>query len=528
MFYYKKKNDKKRRILAGAVAVIIVVAMVASMVVSAFAEEATSTQSKSYSLSVNKKATGVFGRGVSYEGISLEGKTYDEAAAEINDYVNARLTRYMQWDVLGYKYDYDGTSFSTTWTNPDVMDQLQGLTLEGNLVEQYKKQKDLDQNPVDLDLQFSVDEDAIRSAVANYTAYYYQEPKNATVTRENGQFVVTEGVTGIAFDSDAIANELIAKIEDFSNADSIAYSFPFTETAPTYTSASFNFSSTPMGSYTTHRLGDAARTQNIRVSAENMNGTIVYPGETASALTMYHDVTLDNGYVVGQGYENGKVVDSVGGGICQTTTTLYNAVILAELTVGTRRSHSMIISYVPPALDATVDYPSRSDFTFVNSTNYPIYIESYISTSDDSVTVNIWGVDERPANRQVYYTSEITSDGFSWSSPLYEEIVDDTVCTAGNVNVAYKQKTTVDPHPGFTATSYKHVVVNGVEESVTPLNVGIVYRAAPGTIYHASDCTIQATPYPTSSSYASFPNLGIAFRIDTYTLSGETWPYYPQ
>lgn len=525
MFYYKNKNDKKKRIFAGAVAVIIVLAMVASMIVSAFADETAPVQAKSYDLTLNKKTTGVFGRGVSYEGISLEGKTYDEAIAEINEYVDDRLTRYMQWDVLGYKYDYDGTTFSTTWTNQDVVDQLQDLTLQGNLVEQYKKQKDLDANPVNLDLQFAVDENAVRSTVAEYTEHFYQEPQNATVKRENGQFVVTEGVTGISFDTDAIANELLAQIEDFSTADDIQYTFPFTQTDPQYTSASFNFSPTPMGSYTTHRLGDAARTKNIQLSADNMNGTIVYPGEKASALTMYEDVTLDNGYVVGQGYENGKVVDSVGGGICQTTTTLYNAVILAELTVVDRRSHSMIISYVPPALDATVDYPSRSDFTFINSTNYPIYIESYISTSDDTVTVNIWGVDERPSNRQVYYTSEWGE--LTWYSPLYEEIVSDTECTYGNVNVAYKQKTTVDPHPGFTATSYKHVVVDGVETEVTPLNVGIVYKSAPGTIYRASDCTISATPYETTSSYASFPNLGVAFRIDTYTLSGEQWPYYP-
>ena len=89
-----------------------------SMVVSAFAEETQGqVQAKSYDLTFNKKTTGVFGRGVSYEGISLEGKTYDEAVSEINEYANDRLTRYMQWDVLGYKYDYDGSSFSTTWTN---------------------------------------------------------------------------------------------------------------------------------------------------------------------------------------------------------------------------------------------------------------------------------------------------------------------------------------------------------------------------------------------------------------------------
>ena len=147
MFYYKNKNDKKKRILAGAVAVIIVLAMIASMVVSAFAEETQGqVQAKSYDLTFNKKTTGVFGRGVSYEGISLEGKTYDEAVSEINEYANDRLTRYMQWDVLGYKYDYDGSSFSTTWANPDVVSQLSNMTLEGNLVEQYKKQKRNNQN----------------------------------------------------------------------------------------------------------------------------------------------------------------------------------------------------------------------------------------------------------------------------------------------------------------------------------------------------------------------------------------------
>lgn len=525
MFYYKNKNDKKKRVFAGAVAVIIVLAMVASMVVSAFADETAPVQAKSYDLTLNKKTTGIFGRGVSYEGISLEGKTYDEAVAEINEYVNARLKRYMQWDVLGYKYEYDGEYFSTTWTNPDVVDQLQNITLKGNLIEQYKTQKDLDQSPVDLDLQFSVNEDTVRSTVAEYTSHFYQEPRNATVTRENGQFIVTEGVTGVSFDTDAIANELLAEIEDFSTADSIQYSFPFTETAPAYDSSSFNFSATPLGSYTTNRLGDGARTNNITVSADNMNGSIVYPGETASTLKMFHDVTAENNYQMGIGYENGKSVPSMGGGICQTTTTLYNAVIRAELTVVSRKSHSMLVSYVEPALDATVDYPSGLDFTFTNSLNYPIYIESYVS--GDSVTVNIWGVEERPANRTIAFSSQITSD-LTWPEPLYNQIVSDTECTVGNVNVAYKQKTTIDPHPGFSAQSYKHVYIDGVEQSVEPLN-SAVYGASSGTLYHASDCTVQASvnSVPIGSSWATLPNIGIAFTINTYTLSGEAWPYYP-
>ena len=68
-------------------------------------------------------------------------------------------------------------------------------------------------------------------------------------------------MTGVSFDTDAITAELLAKIEDFSTADSIQYSFPFTETPPTYDSSYFNFSPTPLGSYTTTRLGDAPKNQ---------------------------------------------------------------------------------------------------------------------------------------------------------------------------------------------------------------------------------------------------------------------------
>ena len=71
-------------------------------------------------------------------------------------------------------------------------------------------------------------------------------------------------------------------------------------------------------------------------------------------------------------------------------------------------------------------------------------------------------------------------------------------------------------------------MVDGVEQSVEPLNMGIVYGAASGTLYRASDCTVQTAPYPSTSPSASLPNLKIAFQIDVYTLSGELWPYYPE
>ena len=280
-----------------------------------------------------------------------------------------------------------------------------------------------------------------------------------------------------------------------------------------------------LGEAKTHVSGSAGRIGNVKLSAQIINGLVLNSGETFSYNDTLGERTAEKGYKPAPAYVKGETVDEVGGGICQTTTTLYNAVIRAELTVVSRKSHSMIVSYVEPALDATVDYKSGLDFTFTNTLNYPIYIESYVD--GDSVTVNIWGVEERAANRTIAFTSTRTTD-FVWKDPLYVQRVDDVNCKVRNINVVYKQKTLTDPHPGFTAQSYKHVYIDGVEQSVELLNTS-VYGPASGELIHASDCTIQARPneVPTGSSWATLPNIGIAFTIDTYTLSGEQWPYYP-
>ena len=103
-----------------------------------------------------------------------------------------------------------------------------------------------------------------------------------------------------------------------------------------------------------------------------MNGRIFYPGETISALDLYGAVTTENGYAEAPGYNQGRVEMVVGGGVCQVTTTLYNAVLRAELDVSYRKNHSMMVNYVYPGMDAMVAPQDNSDFKFVNSSNHPI------------------------------------------------------------------------------------------------------------------------------------------------------------
>ena len=138
-----------------------------------------------------------------------------------------------------------------------------------------------------------------------------------------------------------------------------------------------------------------------------INGTVLYPGEEFSVGQTIGPLTAAGGYELAGAYENGQTVQSYGGGVCQVSTTLYNAVLKAELEVTQRSNHSMIVTYVKPSMDAAIagDY---KDLKFVNNLDAPIYIEGYTVGKD--IYFNIYGQETRPSNRKVTYESEVVSE----------------------------------------------------------------------------------------------------------------------
>ena len=156
-------------------------------------------------------------------------------------------------------------------------------------------------------------------------------------------------------------------------------------------------------------------------------------------------------------YVSGKVVDSLGGGICQVSTTLYNAVLKAELDVTERYNHSMIVSYVDPSADAAIAESSGKDFKFVNNQEYPIYIEGV--TQDKKITFTIYGKETRSENRVVTYESEVL------------EVINppaDIIYTDSSQPIGYI--VTDSAHIGYKARLWKVVTEDGVEVSRTQVN----------------------------------------------------------
>ena len=214
----------------------------------------------------------------------------------------------------------------------------------------------------------------------------YTEAKSAEMDPETLE--VTDHVVGLDFDP-AQAEQIFAGI-----GEGETLKIPLTVTQPEVTRLDLEASlfKDLLGEGTTRVRGSSNRKYNVKLSAEACNNIILLPGEVFS----YNDTTgsrsVDKGYLNAPVYKAGESVDDIGGGICQTSSTIYYAVLHTNLEVVERHCHQFNTGYVDLGMDATVYYGSL-DFRFKNSTKYPVKIvtESYDSNGARYLTVKIYG-----------------------------------------------------------------------------------------------------------------------------------------
>ena len=225
-------------------------------------------------------------------------------------------------------------------------------------------------NPVEIAVKTqepnSIDIDKIHSEI-------YKEPVDAYYTQN--PFMVYPSENGVDFNISI--DEAKAMIQEQKEE----YVIPLKYSSPKVTTNMIGTEAFPdlLSSYSTnYSTRDTDRTTNLRLAANKINGTVVMPGETFSYNKVVGERTIAAGYKEAPIYVSGKVVDGLGGGICQITSTLYNAVVYANLEIVERSNHQFIPSYVTASRDATVVYGSI-DFKFKNNRDYPIKIVCSVS-----------------------------------------------------------------------------------------------------------------------------------------------------
>ncbi len=202
----------------------------------------------------------------------------------------------------------------------------------------------------------------------------YKEPKDAYYTQD--PFTVYPSENGLDF---KVSIEEANNILGDQTADE--YTIPLKVLYPNVTTNMIGSEAFPdlLSSFSTkYSVRATARTTNLKLAASKINGTVLMPGETFSYNKVVGARTIAAGYKEAPIYVSGEVVDGLGGGICQITSTLYNAVVYANLDIVERTNHQFVPSYVTASRDATVVYGSL-DFKFKNNRNYPIKINCSVS-----------------------------------------------------------------------------------------------------------------------------------------------------
>ena len=341
--------------------------------------------------------------------------------------------------------------------NPEIVEEALHLGKTGNLIARYKDKKDLEHEPKRYTLRYQADENKIETLLGTNKENLNQEAVNSTLKRENNAFTIIEGKNGIEVDVAESVKKIQSYLEEEWEGGSTSIELATKVTEPEGSKEQLSKVKDVLGSFhTDFSSSSAGRYKNVENGANKINGSVVYPGEQFSVYETVSPFDAENGYELAGSYENGTTVQSYGGGICQVSTTLYTAVILAELQVDERFNHSMIVNYVKPSMDAAIAGTSK-DLKFTNNTDAPIYIEGY--TSGGQIYFNIYGEETRPSNRVVTFESETTSQ----TNPGVSLRAD------GGHGIGYFA-TVQSPHTGYTAKLWKVVTVDGKEESRTEFN----------------------------------------------------------
>lgn len=336
----------------------------------------------------------------------------------------------------------------------ELLETIMNYGKEGNLLSRYRELNKLEKTPVVYMIDYEIDSTLISEFVNTTYAEMIVSAVDASLEYTNGSLVVTGGTDGEKIDIDDAILQIEAFMSDDWNGESGQIDLVTMVVEPDIAAESLENVTDVLGTYETYCAENGNRWNNVARATELISGTILEPGEEFSVAAAIQPITEDNGYASAGAYQDGEVVSSIGGGVCQASSTLYNAVLYAELDITQRNGHSMLVSYVDPARDAAIagDY---KDLKFLNDTDSNIYI--YGELSGTTLTFTIFGEETRDENRTISFTSVETQDN-GYGDAEYTENSELSLGTINKTSSGYR---------GVVAELWKKIYIDGeLEEEV--------------------------------------------------------------
>ena len=386
--------------------------------------------------------------GVTIENIDMGGKTKEEAIELLNEKFSNQIGNRTITVKAGDKtYTIDYKDLDVKFNIEEVVDKAFAYKREFGVMDKYKYLKE----PLthSMEIEFTYNGDMINEVVSTMESEINVDKKNATISKNGSGFTVTDHVVGKKLNVQALIEEINSKVASTKEGN-IEVSAIIDEEIPSRTKEALQTVTSKISSSTTYYdSSEANRNTNIYLGAKNINGTLLMPGESFSFNTLIGDTTPDKGYKPGGVYIGNKVEVGYGGGICQVSSTLHNAVVKSGIIPDQRLNHSMPVGYMDLGMDATIAY-GYIDYVFTNPFKFPIYIEGF--TSGNGVTFNIYS-DPSVIEGKTY---KFVSDVYSTTQPK-TEYVDEPTWEVGREEIEQQ------PSTGYKVKVHRITYTNGVE-----------------------------------------------------------------
>lgn len=434
----KKKRKNKRRLIL-LVSVVIVLSIAASV-----------GGRIAYVYENSKKFSNLILPGVKIENIHLSGKNRDEAKEILKaKFENEVLKKKINISANNKNYIIYYSKLNAKYNIEDTVNEAYSYGSKLGIFAKYN----LIKNPEgkNLNLKFSYDLKYIKDMITSIEKDVNKPAINSKMTLIlGGRFNTIPDIKGRKLLSDKLQKDILAKIDGKinssidSNIDIVAQ-VEVTEAA--ITQKKLILVDTKMSTFSTNFASSISqRANNIVVASKSINGSIIMPGASFSFNDIVGIRTAERGYESAGIIIGNKVESGLGGGICQVSGTLYNAMLKTNIKSTERAHHTIPSSYVGKGLDATIDF-GNIDYKFMNTSSYPIYIEA--STQNKNLTFNIYS--NSSLTKRTY---EVSTDIYETIQPKTNEVLD------GNLKAGDKLIDQI-AYVGYKVKVYKKTFENG-------------------------------------------------------------------
>ncbi|MBQ0105572.1 MAG: VanW family protein [Armatimonadetes bacterium] len=349
-------------------------------------------------------------------GVDIGGKSRQDAKELLTRKANEALSKKLTVNINQDKYEIAYKSLGLVYNIDEIIEEAYVFGRNGGLFDNFMNI--ISDTWFNMSVTPQYNKKLTEEFVSDTAKKYSAKPVNAKIHKSGVGISVSPSRDGMTVDKKLLAEKIEKAL--FHGEETVDFSVKIVK--PKITAESLQSVNKKLGSFSTkYNSGKVQRSHNLAVACRKINESLVMPGETFSFNGTVGPRNARTGFQNAIVFQDGEEVEGMGGGICQVSSTLFNATLLSGLQISQRRCHSLKVAYVPLGRDAMVSYGS-SDFRFRNNTSYPVAV--FISAGGGTLSAEIWG--NSSAYKKCELQRSVSEDGYSATLTRYEIASDGT------------------------------------------------------------------------------------------------------